>query len=409
MKYRVFGRAFGLALGGASLFCVSPAHATTMRIVNWNIEADLNSDASGTFAGTGATGGGIAPITTVLQGIGSLNLNDGAGSSGHPIDVLALEEVGAGSVVTGNNSAVAPSTTQMTAIVNALNKLYPGTTYAYSTVANYTSGGEGGGPSTIVYNTNTISSVNATNIGTATGYNSSPGPYRAPMQYQIQPAGYGSAAQFYLDVSHMKSGSTATDASDRSSEATEIVGSTPVTSGAHVVAVGDFNITGGAAESTYQTMLTKFTDPNDTDKSWIDTNSKYYYLQSEHGYDVEYRDDLQFVSASAVSGSGSPGLQYDSGTETVFGNFGGTTIDGKNVNSQENVDTFSGLTTAQSNAVLTALGGDESGANDNDNTAASDHLPIVGDFDIVGVPTPEPTTAALLMLAMIPLHRRRRK
>jgi len=112
MKFSgVFGRAVVLFLGGISFFVVSTAHAETMRIVNWNIEADLNSDSTGTFAGTnyvapagsGLPSGGVGAITAALQAIGSLSLGDGAGSSGHPIDVLALEEV-------GSNTSVSTST-----------------------------------------------------------------------------------------------------------------------------------------------------------------------------------------------------------------------------------------------------------------------------------------------------------
>jgi len=425
MKFSgVFGRAVGLFLGGISFFGVSTAHAQTMRIVNWNIEADLNSDSTGTFAGTnyvapsgsGLPSGGVGAITAALQAIGSLSLGDGAGSSGHPIDVLALEEVGSNtSVSTSTYTSVAPSATEMNAIVNALNNIYGANTYAYSTAADSISGGEGGGPSTIIYNTNTVSIVSATSIGVASGYSSPPGAFRAPMQYQIQPVGYSSAAQFYLDVSHAKSGSTSSDASDRNAEAQEIVASSPVTSGAHVLSVGDFNITGGSSEATYQTMLTKFNDVGDPSDTWADGSSsttQYAYLESEHGFDVEFRDDLQFVSPSATTGSGSPGIKYDANSYTVLGNFGSPTLYGKNVNTQTGTYTFAGLSpsanAAENQNLLTALGGTESGANDNNDTAASDHLPIVADYDIVGISAPEPCGAAVLLFGSMTLMLRRR-
>jgi hypothetical protein len=421
----VSGRAAVLILGVISIFGVSIARAETMRIVNWNIEADLNSDSTGTFAGTNyvpPTGsnlpsGGLGAITAVLQAIGSLSLEDGAGPSGHPIDVLALEEVGANtSVNTSTYTSVAPSTTEMNAIVGALNNIYGANTYAYSTVANSASGGEGGGPSTIVYNTNTVSIVSASNIGVASGYSSPPGAFRAPMQYQIQPVGYSSAAQFYVDVSHMKSSTSSGDQADRNAEAQEIVATSPVTSGAHVVSVGDFNITQGSSEATYQTMLTKFTDVGCPSDVWADGSSsttQYAYLESEHGYDVEYRDDLQLVSASAKTGSNSPGIQYDANSYTVLGNFGSPSLYGTNINTQTGTYTFAGLSpsanTAENAALLQALGGTESGANDNNDTAASDHLPIVADYDIDGIaPAPEPGGAVTLLFGAMALMRCRR-
>jgi hypothetical protein len=213
----------------------------------------------------------------------------------------------------------------------------------------------------------------------------------------------------------MKSSSSSGDAADRNAEAQEIVATSPVTSGAHVVSVGDFNITNGSSEATYQTMLSKFTDVGDPSDVWADgsqATSQYAYLESEHGYDVEYRDDLQFVSSSATTGSGSPGIQYDANSYTVVGNFGSSSLYGKNVNSQTGTYTFAGLSpsaNATENAnLLLALGGTESGANDNNDTAASDHLPIVADYDIDGISAPEPGGAAVIVLAGVGGMMRRR-
>ena len=415
--YRVSGRAFGLVLGCAGLLCVSTAHATTMRIVNWNIEADVATadNATGTFAASKyANGGGIGAISTVLQGIGSLELGDGAGATGHAIDVLALEEVGADTGITSSGSAT-PSTAQMTAIVTALNKDYPTASYAYSDVADPTTGGTGGGPSTIVYNTKTVTLVSVAPIGTASGSSKVTGAYRAPMQYQLQPVGYNGGA-FYVDVSHAKASTTSADAADRDYEANEITASAPVTSGAHVLSMGDFNITGGSTEQTYVDLTKKFQDVGNPAGNWNDgsitvngaTVYPYTYLESEEGYDVRYRDDIQFATASATAGSGSAGIQYDTGSYTVFGNLGSTSLHGTNVNTQTGTYTFAGLSPADNAAenvtVLGALGGTTIGATNADSlTNASDHLPIVADYDLNDVPTPEPAAAALLIFGMIPL------
>jgi hypothetical protein len=58
---------------------------------------------------------------------------------------------------------------------------------------------------------------------------------------------------------------------------------------------------------------------------------------------------------------------------------------------------------------LQALGGTESGANDNNNTAASDHLPIVADYDIDGLSAPEPSGAVILLLGAMTLMLMRRR
>jgi hypothetical protein len=54
------------------------------------------------------------------------------------------------------------------------------------------------------------------------------------------------------------------------------------------------------------------------------------------------------------------------------------------------------MTSGQASAILTAL------------TEATDHLPIVSDYDVVGVPTPEPVGASMLLVGVMLCLRRTR-
>lgn len=79
--------------------------SATLRIVTYNIEADINNDT-----------GPLPGMATVLEGIGQQSI----GGDTQPIDVLALQET------TSNTQTVQP-------IVNDLNSDYGSGTYALST------------------------------------------------------------------------------------------------------------------------------------------------------------------------------------------------------------------------------------------------------------------------------------
>ncbi|MBV8781563.1 MAG: hypothetical protein JO353_09215 [Phycisphaerae bacterium] len=379
-----------LGFSFASMIAADDAFGATLRIVNWNIEADLNTDGTGTFASNGS----VTPLATVLQGIGSISLTGGGVAHAQPVDAIALQEVGSSA-----GSSTTPDPVEMNALVSALNNSYGANTYAYVTTSDPVNPGQGSGPSSLIYNTKTLSVVSSAAIGTS----STSGAARAPMQYVLQPQGYGSAARFYLDVVHMKSGTDSTSISRRGVEAQSIVSNTQgLSSNSHVVVLGDFNITGGSSEATYTDLVGtsqqagEFSDSGAPSKSWS-SDSSHAALLSEHSYNVQYRDDMQLVSAAAGSSSGVPGLQYDSGSYTVFGNFGNSSVYGKSVmDSTNNPGSYSGLTSGQLSAVLTALAG-TGGTTNSNNDASSDHLPIIADYDIVGVPTPEPAAALFLL------------
>ncbi len=209
-----FGRAAFLALLCSAATAV--AQTQELRIVTYNIEADISpfsgsngiprpgliqpSDGSGNYTGTTSQGG-------VLEGIGLETVQGHA----QPLDILALQET------TSNNTTVSP-------IVSGLNSFYGAGTYAMSTFQAGQSGGNtgGNGPNALVYNTHTVQIVGtSTIIGTGGSGN---GILRDVMRYEFAPASVTPTAgnEFYVYVSHYKSGTTSTDVNDRQGEATAI-------------------------------------------------------------------------------------------------------------------------------------------------------------------------------------------
>ncbi|HUO07944.1 MAG TPA: hypothetical protein VM008_06570 [Phycisphaerae bacterium] len=372
-SYNPIAMGLGLLLTSA----LQAAGATTLRVASYNVNLDTG------FGGSGQ----LPALEAVLEGIGQMPLNDNGTSHSQPIDILALQELARPS---GNN----PSPSLQT-LVNQLNASYGAGTYAFITTPDPTDAGTtGNGPNGLIYNTKTVQFVSAITLGIASGS----GAPRAPIQYTLQPVGYSSSAAFYVDVSHAKSGTDSTSASRRNIEATTIVNSLhSLPANSHVIALGDFNITSGSSEPTYQTLRTGFDDPAVPSGVWDDSSSttrkQISNLLSESATGVRYRDDIQFVTSAANSSSAFPGLQYDAGSFNVFGNGGSTSLPGNSVNSSSNIGALPSFSTTQRSALLFDL------------TEASDHLPIVADYDVVGISpigAPEPATG-LLLLATIPI------
>jgi Endonuclease/Exonuclease/phosphatase family len=373
-----------LVCGLVSQVSVS-AQTRTLRIVSYNIEADINGVTTprpGLIAPTGNTSDTQAG--GVLEGIGE----EMAGSDpAQPLDILALQET------TSNPITISP-------IVNGLNAFYnaPGR-YTNSSYQATESGGDvadGNGPNALVYNTKTLQLLASVPVDPPAGYlGSSSGEYREVMRYEFAPAGVVPATsnEFYIYVSHYKSGTSSSDLTHRNGEAQIIRNdeANNLPSNAGVLYMGDFNIT-TSGEASYQTILAakapdgiqqgQGMDPmNPTGSTGINwgtytTAANILAMETESATDLRYRDDLQVMTTNVYYGIPG-GLNYVPGTYHVFGNNGTTPYYGS-VNSSSNTALNNNLapnsTISASQLYL-------------DITDASDHLPVVADYTIL-LPTP---------------------
>ncbi len=332
---------------------------SAFRVATYNLDSDT-TDFSGINQQTN--------LETVLEGINSYHLNDNGTLAARDLDILAVEELQNGC---GTNTA-----DTLSSIVMNLNAKYGAGVYAADATTDPTTGAlTGNGPSGLVYNTQTLQVVSATSLGSVSGS----GEARAPMEYQMHPIGFSSAANFYVIVSHAKSGSDSSSITRRNVEATTIANAlSALPANSHAIVLGDFNITGGSAEATYQTLLTQLDDVARPTDVWNDSNATNQKaissLLSESATSVHFRDDIQFVTPAAdpASASAQNGLQYTSGTSLVFGNGGSTSLVGTSVTSANNANALTDLGTQRS-SVLTAL------------TNATDHLPVIADYSLVGL------------------------
>jgi hypothetical protein len=336
-----------------SLSLTTNTNGQTLRIGEYNLDADTGGD-TGQMGGTDA-GPGLIPV---LEAMGQEHLDGHA----QPLDVLALEELDI-------NGTSTPLTE--TFIVNQLNSYYQSigeANIAQYAVANAntvdpTSGGTGGGPSGLIYNTKTVTDLGVKVIGTV----STSGEARAPMRYELSPIGGAAYTDFYVYVSHAKSdGSDPTTSAARRNVEAQNVRADAATLGAnaHIIYTGDWNIN-DSTEQTYQTLIASGTgqaiDTANIANNWLGT-STFKNLMTESATKLEFRDDLQLVTSPTVT---LPGLQLVTNTLTPFGNNGSVAVGG-NV---KNGTALSDL--PNQSTILTDL------------TTDTDHLPTLADYVIV--------------------------
>ena len=359
------------------------AQTKTVRVVTYNIEDDINGATTPLPGLISPAAGGSVTNGGVLEGIGEEIVgNDPA----QPLDILALEET------TSNPITIAP-------IVNGLNSFYGVagmySNSAYQATENGGDAANGNGPNAMVYNAKTLqllASVPVDPPGGTNNLDSTYGELREVMRYEFAPAGATPDAtnEFYIYVSHYKSGTSSGDLAERFGEARIIRTNEAVVlpANARVIYVGDYNIT-ASGEASYQTILSNTApdgiqqgqgiDPmNPTNNPNIDwgaytTDTNILALESEHSYELEYRDDLQVMTTN-VYYAAPGGLGYVPGTYHTFGNNGTTPYYGS-VNTVTN--------TALNNRLVTNAPVFISAAQlCLDLTNASDHLPVVADYTV---------------------------
>ncbi len=367
MNTRHFTRLLCLAVLGMG-WPLASASAATVRIVAYNIEADIDGDT-----------GPLPGLDTVIEAIGEQTVNGIA----QPPDVVGLEET------TSNAVTVAP-------LVATLNAYYNGAavyaTSPYQATETGNNPGNGNGPNSVVYNTLTLTLVDSQGVGTPTGSNGN-GESRQIARYEFMPVGGTAANVFYVYVSHMKSsfgGETAAVLAARAAEAAILrADGDSLPAGSGIVYMGDFNLS-GSTEAAYQNItatggagqgIDPLNFPEDDTEVW--DSATYAAIDTESDTSIEYRDDIQFVSASAFNGTVSGGLTYLAGSYRAFGNNGTTAFRGS-VNSASNTALANVQGPITAATALAAL------------TTASDHLPVVADYSIAlpgdgSTPTPTPT------------------
>lgn len=359
------------------------AFGTDIRVATYNIDADVS------------TASHVPPssIYTVMEAMGT----ESTYAPAQAVDIFALEE-------TDGATTVNP-------MVTNLNSFYGAGTYATTSTQSPIISGTGNGPSSIIYNTTTLTLVQQggqdfyTVPGTPGGSTSDGTRIsRAVLRYEFQSKAGG--APFYVYVSHMKSSSDGDtlDPSDRATEAAAIRNDEANTlpAGASVLYVGDYNM-GGSTEAGYQTMTAvtspsasgsksqgKAFDPlliaNPSETTWDTTNNDAAYLKMmtesiQRSSNFQYRDDLLMMTGNVYNGQVG-GLSYIMGSEHAFGNPGTITSGG------------------------TFLSGNNTGTLAQALNASSDHLPVVADFTILT--TPEPGTIAVLTITAAFMLKRRR-
>ena len=297
------------------------AQTRTLRIVTYNIEADVGvtTPPPGLIAPPGNPGN--VQAGGVLEGIGEEIVgNDPA----QPLDILALEET------TTNPITVVPIAGGLNSFYGVAG-MYSNSAYQATQFGGSANNSSGNGPNALVYNTKTIqllASVPVDPPGGTANLGSASGEYREVMRYEFAPAGVAPAAanEFYIYVSHYKSGTTAADVKARLGEAqiirTNEAIDLPAT--ARVLCVGDYNVD-DSGEAGYQTILSNTApngihqgqgiDPlnptNNPNINWsaYTTGTNILVMLTEHSYELEYRDDLQVMTTNVYYGAAG-GLKY---------------------------------------------------------------------------------------------------
>lgn len=313
------------------------------RMASYNISAADSAPATG--------------LNTILQAIG----NEVVAGQSAPLDLIALQEVASQSTTTQS-------------VVNLMNGLYGAGVYGRG---NVNGASTGSGTQGVVYNTQTLQLLSETAIGTA----STAGQPRQALRYRFHPIGAGSAADFYVYVSHFKANDDPDSANRRLVEANALrADADALGQGVQVLYVGDFNVY-RSSETAYQRLLTSGAGqafdplhrPGDwhNSSSFVDIHTQAPAVNPPGGLTgggLDDRFDFQLFSNELTDGSG---FEYVSGTYRAFGNNGSVALNG-NINATTST-ALPGLSNRVQ--VLNLL------------TTVTDHLPVVADFRVLTPPT----------------------
>ena len=200
--------------------------------------------------------------------------------------------------------------------------------------------GSGNGPNSVIYNTLTLTLVDSEGVGTPTG-SSGNGESRQIARYEFMPVGGTAANVFYVYVSHMKSsfgGETAGGVGRP-----RVGGGDPARRrpprcphGTRVRPAWAISISAAAPRPRTRTSPPPAARGRGSTRSTIiprttprpGTAPTYAAIDTESDTSIQYRDDIQFVSASAFNGTVSGGLEYLAGSYRAFGNNGTTAFRG---------------------------------------------------------------------------------
>ena len=244
---------------------------------------------------------------------------------------------------------------------------YPGFDYATATFTTSPSEDGAGGAQCLMYRTDLLSEIPSGHVDLATGAS------RNSDRWLLSLDGYASPlARIYVYSSHLKASNTSADAAERNSGATALRANANALGVQHVLFCGDYNLY-GSTEAAYQTMIAagvaQAVDPLGN-ANWNSAAGAVKHTQSPRdvsgalvGGGVDDRFDFQFSTAELHDGDG---LSLIPGTYRTLGN------DGQHYDLAINAGNnfyFPGQL-ARSNALADLL------------FDASDHLPVVADYQV---------------------------
>ena len=277
--------------------------------------------------------------------------------------------------------AVAPSVLVFQEIRNAdiaaldahIVAAFPGTPYARATFTTSGTEDSASGAQCLYYRTDKLGEVVSAHADIATGAS------RNSDRWLLTLNGYTStAARFYVYSSHLKASNTSADASERNTGAIALRNNAnALGAGQHIVFLGDYNLyTNG--EAAYATMTAagnaQCVDPLGS-ADWVGAANAIKHTQSPRdvsgtliGGGVDDRFDFQFSTLELNDGDG---LSLIPGSYRTFGN------DGNHYNLAINAgnNTYYPGDVAGSNALADML------------FDASDHLPLVADYQVPPIMT----------------------